>query len=64
MSNPVTTVGPERSWRLVYANGAVLDLFESAGYTTTMQNIFTGDFAACQAEIIAKSLTPLPVIEE
>lgn len=43
-------------WRLVHDGSAVLALFQSAGETTTRQNLFCGTLDECNAEITAKGL--------
>ena len=40
-----------KSWRLVYWNGKVCDLFESSGRTWTINNLFCGIEKECLAEI-------------
>lgn len=34
------TIGPDKSWRMVYADGKVLMLEQLAGYTTTIHGTF------------------------
>ena len=54
-------VGPANSWRLIHNESAVIALFESAGYTKSVHNIFEASTKeACEAEITRLSLTPLP----
>ena len=40
-----------KSWRLVYWNGKVCDLFESEGRTWTINNLFCGTEDECLEEI-------------
>ena len=40
-----------KSWRLVYWNGKVCDLFESEGRTWTINNLFCGTEGECLKEI-------------
>ena len=42
---------PVKSWRLVYWNGKVCDLFESQGRTWTINNLFCGTEGDCLEEI-------------
>jgi hypothetical protein len=41
----------EKKWRLVYNNGEIKDLFESGGYTWTINNLFCGSEKKCLDEI-------------
>lgn len=40
-----------RSWRLVHWNSKVIELFESEGYTRTINHLFEGTEKQCLAEI-------------
>lgn len=47
----MATVGPANSWRLIHDGQKVLDLFESAGFTESPNQIFEGETEAeCEAE--------------
>ena len=47
----------EKSWRLIYDNTTVLDLFESEGITTTINNLFTSsNYQDCLALINSLNL--------
>jgi hypothetical protein len=60
-----TTVGPDKSWRLVYdTEKNVISYFESDGYTTSINTIFEGaNEQACMDEAQRLGLV-LPLIEE
>lgn len=59
----MTTVGPGQSWRLIHDGTEVLDLFESAGYTETNQQLFeSANRADCIAEITRLNLTVDPCL--
>ena len=47
----ITTIGPDKSWRLVHDGVAVLLLIETSGYTTTTHTVFE---AATEAECLAE----------
>jgi hypothetical protein len=47
-------------WRLVHDGTKVLALFQSTGITQTINNLFCGTEAECQAKITELHLTPLP----
>lgn len=51
MAKTVYNSTPELSWRLVHNGSEVLALFESVGITSTINRLFTGTAAECQAEI-------------
>lgn len=56
-----TTIGPEKSWRLVHNGTDVLALMETGGYTTTIHTLFeAATKAECLDEIARLSLNPLP----
>jgi hypothetical protein len=56
-----TTIGPEKSWRLVHNGIDVLALMETGGYTTTIHTLFeAATEAECLDEIARLSLNPLP----
>lgn len=60
-----TTIGPDKSWRLVHNGADVLALMETSGYTTTIHTVFeAATEAECMAEIERLALTPLPVQED
>ena len=45
------TIGPDESWRMVYAEGKVLMLEQLTGYTTTIHGIFEAKTREeCEAE--------------
>lgn len=47
-----TTVGPNKSWRLVHNGEEVLMLMETSGYTTTIHTLFEAQTEEeCLAEI-------------
>ncbi len=46
-----TTIGPEKSWRLVHNGTDVLVLMETSGYTTTINTVFE---AATEEECLAE----------
>ena len=50
----------EKSWRLVHWNGKVKHLFESEGYTYTIDHLFCGTKAECLAEISRLGLMYTP----
>lgn len=41
----------EEKWRLVYSKGKVKDLFESGGYTWTINSLFCGTKRECSDEV-------------
>jgi len=60
-----TTIGPEKSWRLVHNGTDVLALMETGGYTTTIHTLCeAATEAECLVEIERLSLTPIPVQED
>ena len=55
---------PAKSWRLVYWNGEVRDLFESGGRTWTINNLFCGTEEECFGEIEKRGLEYVQVLGE
>ncbi len=55
----VNKSGTEQSWRLVHDGDRVIDLFESSGYTETINQLFTGTRDECLAEISRLNLVEL-----
>lgn len=47
----ITTIGPDKSWRLVHDNVDVLLFIETSGYTTTEHTVFE---AATEEECLAE----------
>ena len=47
--NEVTS--EKETWRLIYYNGKVLNLFESKGTTQTISNLYVGTYEDCLKEI-------------
>ena len=55
-----TTVGPDKSWRLVHNGSVVLMLEELTGYTTTAHTLFSAATEAeCQQEIARLGLVTI-----
>ena len=38
----ISSCGPDKSWRMTHKDGAVLNLFESNGVTSTKWSLFEG----------------------
>lgn len=59
--NAKRTVGSTLVWRLVYADGKVIDIFESGGYTWTIKGLFAGTERECLGEIRRLKLEVKPI---
>ena len=56
----ITTIGPDKSWRLVHDGIDVLLLIETGGYTSTTHTVFeAASEAECLAEIERLKLNPI-----
>ena len=57
--NEVTS--EKETWRLIYYNGKVLNLFESKGTTQTISNLYVGTYEDCLEEIERLKLQVLDI---
>jgi len=57
--NEVTS--EKETWRLIYYNGKVLNLFESKGTTQTISNLYVGTYEDCLKEIDRLKLQALDI---
>ena len=55
---------PTKSWRLVYWDGKICDLFESGGRTWTINNLFCGTEGECLDEIKKENLEYVQILGE
>ena len=63
-SHTVARSSKEKSWRLVHDGKTVLDLFESEGFTETINTLFTGTETECRNEIARLGLVLTPEVVE